>query len=241
FRTKLESTKREVKIFNGINAPDILSTNVLYQNLITRGVLNSTHQTWINNIYSRYADPNKYPLLANEIIELYSNLFYVLDAYDKKKSTFETSLGTIRVFFRITIKVILDTLLNRKEKNINVHLKGHTSHIEKGSGQAFRDAFSRLSLIEELKEKQYLSNSFSDKDLLNLSKLNNFMDSAAHRGDITDYPVENEARTKFKQMESFQQLEILLSVFKFLFCLELDHESLLKIEKNLRKYYVFNN
>lgn len=241
FKTKLDRTKKELIIFDGVNAPDILSQDEKYQNLIKKGVLNSTHQTWINTIYSRYADSSKYPLLANEIKELYSNLFYVLEAHHEKKSTFETSTGTIRVFFRFTIKIILDTLTETKQENINLHLRGHSANNASQTKKSFNDSIKRMSLIEYLKEKKYLMAAFSYNDFLNVSKLNNFMDGAAHRGDITKYTEEDEARTKFRQMNEEQQLEMLLSVFKFLYSLELSPEILTKIEKNLSKYYIFNN
>ena len=212
----------------------------VYQELLERGVLTKTHQKWIDSIYIKYASKSKYIFFANEIIELYKNLFNVILAFDKELTTFETSLGSIRVFLRFTLKIILDSLLNNKEENINFYLKAHTSHSSIQNSKTYKDSLHRVSLIEILKEKKVLKPSFSDQDFLNLSTLKHFLDSAAHRGDINKIKLEDEMRVKFKNLKKKDQLEILLSIFKFIYSLDLNDKLLDKVNNTMKKYYIFD-
>src|SRR5690606_14728474 len=116
-----------------------------------------------------YASNSKYRFFANEITELYKNLFDVILAFDKEETTFETSLGSIRVFLRFTLKIILDSAFETKKENINHYLKAHTSNLNVRNRKTFTDSTDRVSLIDSLKEKKIIKQSFSDQDFLNLS------------------------------------------------------------------------
>lgn len=239
-RTKLSATDSNITIYTGDNSKEIMLQDKVYQELLERGVLTKTHQKWIDSIYTKYASKSKYIFFANEIIELYKNLFNVILAFDKELTTFETSLGSIRVFLRFTLKIILDSLLNNKEENINFYLKAHTSHSSIQNSKTYKDSLHRVSLIEILKEKKVLKPSFSDQDFLNLSTLKHFLDSAAHRGDINKIKLEDEMRVKFKNLKKKDQLEILLSIFKFIYSLELNDKLLDKVNNTMKKYYIFD-